>query len=57
MRVVVAGSFDITSNADIFGISFQAGKDISVTSGGKFGLCENGTRSPGKYTWHYRLVQ
>jgi Flp pilus assembly protein TadG len=57
MRVVVAGSFDITSNADIFGISFQAGNDISVTSGGKFGLCENGTRSPGKYTWHYRLVQ
>jgi len=56
IRVVVAGSFDITSNADVFGISAQAGNDISITSNGKFGLCENGTRPPGKFAWHYRLV-
>ena len=56
IRVIVGGDLEMTANNDVFGISAQAGNDISHTSNGKFGLCDNGTLPPGLYAYQYRLV-
>jgi hypothetical protein len=60
LRAVVGGDFSVAGQADIEGVSVQAGHDIIFTAAGSvspnFGLCENGTLPPGQYAWHYRLV-
>ena len=60
LRAVVGGDFSVAGQADIIGVSIQAGNDIRFTAAGavspNFGLCENGTLPPGKYALQYRLV-
>jgi len=60
LRAVVGGDFSVAGQADIIGVSVQAGNDIRFTAAGavspNFGLCENGTLPPGVYDLQYKLV-
>ncbi len=60
LRAVVGGDFQVAAQADIIGISVQAGNDIIFTAAGNvtpnFGLCPQGTLPPGVFALQYRLV-
>ena len=56
-RIVARGDVDLTAaNNGVFGVSVQAGQDISLTSNNLMGLCADGVDGEVYARW-YRLAQ
>ena len=55
LRAVVAGEFEFSANNDVYGISVEAGHNITMTANGQFTYCPNGLIDA-LIAYHYRLV-
>ena len=42
LRAVVAGNFQFSANNDVYGISVEAGNNITLTANGQFTYCDGG---------------
>ena len=56
LRAVVAGDFEFSANNDVYGISVEAGHDITATANGQFVYCDGGVIDA-PIAFHYRLVR